>query len=53
MDTEEKYVTSYKLSERNQQESQAILRGDKKNVIILEGWKSSCDLWKAKKTGLY
>lgn len=49
MDTEEKYVSSYELSERNQQESQAILRGDKKNVITLEGWKSSCDLWKAKK----
>lgn len=37
MDTEEKYVTSYELSERNQQESWVILREDNKNVIILEG----------------
>lgn len=43
MDTEEKYVTSYELTERNQQELLEILTEDK-HVITLEGWKDLCDL---------
>lgn len=37
MDTEEKYMTSYELNERNQQESLTILSRHNKNVTILKG----------------
>lgn len=40
MDTELKYMTSYELKERNQQESLTIPSGHNKNVTVLEGRKS-------------
>lgn len=61
MDTEEKYMTSYELNGRNQQESQTILSGHNKNVTVLErGERAACkfrpngggEVWKGRHTFL-
>lgn len=53
MDTEEKYVTSYELSQRNQQESRAILEEITKMWLFLKGERACVTFERQKNLRVY